>query len=212
MNTITESAQKKIRHPQLALVEGSDDINFFIELGKHLGITTCSAEPVESVSKFRHEIPGQINRPGFEKVTHLAIIRDKDSGSIEDAFKSIHNIFKSRTQITNLPSQHGQWSDGYPKIGIFIMPGGQKGTMLEDLCLSAVANQLVMECVDEFSDCIAGQQDSSTNLAKTKTLAYLSAQKEPVNTIGLGAQKGYWNFNAPELDELKEFLLELKDN
>ena len=212
MDNQIESITKEINFPQLALVEGSDDISFFIELGKYLGINSCSAEPVDSVNNFKHEIPAQISRPGFEKVTHLAIIRDKDSGSIEDAFKSIRNIFTEKTNITELPKQHGQWSDGGLKIGIFIMPGKLNGTMLEDLCLSTMADNPIMKCVEEFADCIKEKPETSTKIAKTKALAYLAAQKEPVNTIGLGAQKGYWNFEAPELDELKEFLLELKDN
>ncbi len=202
----TEPTIEAILQPKLVLVEGKDDKDFLIEYGKHLGITNCRVEPVDSVSNFNKEIPTQTKRPGFDKITHFAIIRDKDTGNIQDAFASIVKIFKSKTSISTLPQEHGKWSDGKLKIGIFIMPGKQEGNMLEDLCLNTVANKPEMKCVNEFSKCI-GQ---TSNMVKSRTLAFLAAQNEPVNTIGLGAYKGYWNFDAPELNELKDFLSVLK--
>lgn len=191
---------------KLILVEGKDDKDFLIEYGKHLGINNCRVESVDSVNNFIKEIPSQVKRTGFEKITHFAIIRDKDTGTIEDAFTSIINIFKKKTSVSDFPKEHGQWSEGKPKIGVFIMPGKQEGIMLEDLCLSTVASKPEMKCVNEFSNCIS----QTKNMAKTKTLAYLAAQYEPVNTIGLGASKGYWDFEAPVLGELNFFLSILK--
>ena len=202
---------REFTKPKLILVEGPDDVSFFIKLIDHLEIKNFYVYAVDSVTKFNSFLEKDIvNIRGFNRLTHLAIIRDKDSGTIEDACSSITNILSIKTKIERPASKHGLWSDGSPKTGIFIMPGKLDGTMLEDLCLSTVNNKPEMKCVNEFANCIETTVGKTKNMAKTKTIAFLAAQEEPVSTINLGSLKKYWNLDAPELNELKQFLSELK--
>jgi len=139
-------------------------------------------------------------------VTHLGIVRDKDE---DEAFKSISNIVA--TAGLKPPTKHSTFSDGNPKVGIFIMPGTTvKGTMLEDLCLKTVENYPAMKCVNNFVSCASALETKPKNIPKAKAQTFLAAQPEIVNSVGLGAQKNYWDFGSPALDELKKFLSNLK--
>ncbi|MBN2064845.1 MAG: hypothetical protein JW745_08575, partial [Sedimentisphaerales bacterium] len=188
------------------------DRDFFIKLADALEIKGYFIWAVDGVGNLNTKIPDFTKLPGFNKISHFVVIRDRDSGSIESAFDSVKNILV-KANFVDVPEVHGKWSDGQPKIGIFINPGEKNsGTMLEDLCLSTVSNSEVMDCVNAFAACISAKENCSKNMAKTKCIAYLGAQQEPKSTINGGAQCCYWNFDAPELNELKDFLSELKDH
>jgi hypothetical protein len=78
-----------------------------------------------------------------------------------------------------------------------------------------VEDQPAMKCVNEFASCVSTLPVSPKNISKSKAavfkaLTFLAAQHENVDRVGLAAQKGYWNFDSPALDELKQFLSYLK--
>jgi hypothetical protein len=111
----------------------------------------------------------------------------------------------------NVPSEDGQFVPGSPKIGIFIMPGNSvDGNMLEDLCLKTVEEHPAMKCVCDFAYCVSGLNNPPKNISKAKCQAFLATQPEIVNSVGLGARKDYWDFDSPALDELKQFLENLR--
>ena len=91
------------------------------------------------------------------------------------------------------------------------MPGNSiEGNMLEDLCLKTVEKHEAMTCVKDFISCVSALETKPTNMSKAKTHAFLAAQQEPANSVGLASEKGYWDFSSSALDELKEFLSNLK--
>lgn len=90
------------------------------------------------------------------------------------------------------------------------MPGKSQQGMLEDLCLKTVENQPAMKCVDIFVTCASNLKKKPKNLSKTKVQTYLAAMPEIVNSLGIGAKKGYWNFGSSELNDLKSFLEKMK--
>jgi hypothetical protein len=197
---------------KILAVEGKDEKNFFDSLLKHQNISNCQIEEVGGKDQFPRKLPALIKAPGFVNpdgsfaVTHLVIIRDKNG---DEALKSIANVLEKDNLVP--PEKERQFSSGKPKVGIFIMPGKTiKGTMLEDLCLKTVEDHPAIECVNEFASCVSKLGHPPKNPSKTKTLAFLAAQEEIANTIGLGAQKNYWDFNSPCLDELKAFLEKMR--
>jgi len=212
-----DDALSSIDSKKVLAVEGKDDKNFFNALLKHIGIADFDIREVGGKNQFRKKLPALVNARGFfladgsSFVSHLAIVRDKDE---DDAFKSIATIVET-TGLTP-PTKPSEFSDGKPKVGIFIMPGEAiDGTMLEDLCLKTVENQKAMTCVNEFASCISALEPTAKNIPKAKVQVFkaqvfLAAQPEIVDSVGLGAQKNYWDFESPALDELKEFLLKLK--
>ena len=206
-----------IKSKKLLAVEGKDEENFFDALLKHMNITNFDIHKVGGKNQFPKKLPALLKTRGFfapdesPLVTHLGIVRDKDE---DEAFKSISNIIA--TVGLKPPTKQSTFSDGTPKVGIFIMPGNKvEGTMLEDLCLKSVENHPAMKCVDEFASCVSGLPISPKNISKAKVhvfkaQVFLATQPEVADSVGLGAQKKYWNFNSPALDELKQFLSNLK--
>ncbi|MFB0555187.1 MAG: DUF3226 domain-containing protein [Phycisphaerae bacterium] len=193
-------------------VEGLDEKNFFDKLLKYLNITDFQIEDVGGKDKFHDRFPALLKTTGFfapdesPRVTHLGIIRDKDE---DEAFESISNIVA--TAGLKPPTKHSKFSDDNPKVGIFIMPGSKvKGTMLEDLCLKTVENHPAMKCVNEFASCASALEIKPKNIPKAKVQTFLAAQPEIANSVGVGAQKNYWDFDSPALEELKQFLSHLK--
>lgn len=207
-----KDAPARIKSKKVLAVEGLDEENFFDSLLKHLNITDFDIHKVGGKNQFPKKLPALLKTPGFfapdksPLVTHLAIVRDKDK---DEALKSIINIVTDAGLTP--PTKNAEFSDAAPKVGIFIMPGETvEGTMLEDLCLKTVENYPAMKCVDEFASCVSAMEPKPKNISKAKAQTFLAAQPEIANSVGVGAQKGYWDFESPALDELKQFLSHLK--
>ncbi len=196
-----------IIYKKIIAVEGPDDDNFFDALLRRMNIKDYDIRFVGGKDEFKNKLPALKNVSGFFNangspfVTHLAIIRD---GNGDNAFESVTNIIKKEGFTP--PKKHALFSNGNPKIGIFIMPGTTvKGTMLEDLCLKTVEKNPEMKCVNEFASCVSAMEPKPKNMSKAKAQTFLAAQPEIANSVGVGAQKGYWNFESTVLEELKQF-------
>jgi hypothetical protein len=211
-------ALSSISLKKVLAVEGKDEINFFGALLEHIGIRDIAILEVGGKNQFPKKLQVLLKRPGFfladgvSSVTHLAIIRDKDE---DDAFRSIATIVE-KTGLTP-PTKPSEFSDGKPKVGIFVMPGEtiNEGTMLEDLCLKTVESHKAMTCVNKYASCISVLESVPKNIPKAKVQVFkaqvfLAAQPEIVDSVGLGAQKRYWDFESPALEELKKFLIQLR--
>jgi len=207
-----------IKSKKVLAVEGQDEENFFDALLQYIDITDIDIRQVRGKDQFKNKLPalkqasGFFNADGSSFVTHLAIVRDRNS---DDAFESIVGILK-KEGFTH-PKKHGQFSKGDPKVGIFIMPGETiKGTMLEDLCLKTIEGHPAMKCVNEFASCVSKLETNPKNISKAKAQtflaaqAFLASQPEITDLVGVGAQKSYWDFESSALDELKEFLNNLR--
>jgi hypothetical protein len=196
-----------IRQKKVIAVEGKDEVNFFNALLRDIGITDFEIRDVGGKQQFKNKLPALVRMSGFSDVEVLAIIRDADNDA-NAAFKSISNIL--RKEGLKPAPEVAQFSEGRPKIGIFIMPGNSDAGMLEDLCLKTVENHPAMDCVRPFANCISELEESPNNIVKAKAQAFLAAMPELANSIGVGAQKGYWNFKSEELTDLKSFIDDLR--
>jgi hypothetical protein len=201
-----------ITSKKLLAVEGLDEKNFFEKFLMFMDIHDVQIEDVGGKIKFVTKFPALLNTPGFynpdqtPRVTHVAIIRDKDE---DNAFESVKNIVSRAGPKP--PQGNAQFSDGTPLVGIFIMPGPKvKGNMLEDLCLKSVQSHPATGCVDSFADCISKLPKPPKNMSKAKVQSFLAAQPEIVTSLGLGAQNDYWDFTSSAFEELKAFLNHLK--
>lgn len=201
-----------ITSKKLLAVEGSDEKNVFEKLLPFMDITDFQIEVVGGKIQLVTKFPALVRTTGFYNpddtpwVTHVAIIRDKDE---DNAFESVKNIV-SKAGLTP-PHENTQFSNGTPRVGIFIMPGPKiNGKMLEDLCLESVQSHPAIKCVDSFADCISKLSKPPNNMAKAKVQSFLAAQPDIVTSLGLGALNSYWDFTSPAFDELKAFLNHLK--
>jgi len=172
----------------------------------HLNVHDIEVHEIGGKPKFKDNFPTFCINRGFEKIEHLAVIRDADTNA-NNQFKSIQHVL--RKERMDVPSEINRFTDGRPRIGIFIMPGDSDKGMLENLCLNTVKDNPAMECVKAFIRCACDLDKNPNNKAKACCQAFLAAMPDIVKSVGLGARKGYWNFDSDELNNLKSFLKQL---
>jgi len=201
---------KKVNSSNVLGVEGKDEENFFNSLLAYMGISGVKVRNLEGKTRFKTTVRALVKTPDFKRlIKKFAIIRDADD-SADDAFKSVSNLLNkiSDEEQFNLspPKIANSFTDSIPKVGIFIMPGNSEKGMLESLCLKTVQNTSTMNCVDLFMECVDKLEIKPNNKHKAKAQAYQAAMEETTYSVGIGAQKGHWNLESPELDEIKSFL------
>jgi len=206
MPTVVDEVSIKIYQKKILAVEGKDEVNYFEALLKCVGISDVQIIDVAGRGNYGKIIPALIRTKGFSEVIALAIVCDADKDA-NAAFESIRNILVKLS--LEPPDRGNMFSSGNPKIGIFIMPGNSEAGMLEDLCLRTVGDHPAMGCVEAFMECILRFGDPPKNPAKAKAQVFLAAMPDIANCVGIGAQKGCWNFDSLELNELKSFLANL---
>jgi hypothetical protein len=198
-----------ITKKKLLLVEGNDEKNFLEELFRHMRKEDIvDIHDVAGKYNFKKNMPTFMKTPGFNDVEAIAIVRDADD-SCTSAFQSVEGVLKENSFLP--PGRPGEFSQGNPKVGVFIMPDNVNSGMLEDLCLETVKEKEGMECVNRFIDC-ANQLENppkEKDIAKAKVQAFLAIMPGVLDMVGLGAKKRYWDFDSATLEPLKNFLSEL---
>ena len=199
----------QITKKKLLVVEGNDEKIFFEELFKHMAKEDIvDIFDVAGKDKFKKEMKALMKLPKFNDVVAIAIVRDADD-SCHSAFESIKGILKKNGLLP--PGKPGKFSQGNPKVGVYIMPDNKNSGMLENLCLETVKDEAGMECVNMFVDCAnkLGNPPRDKEIAKVKVQAFLAIMPGVFDMVGLGAKKKYWDFDSAVLDPVKKFLSEL---
>lgn len=192
-----------ITKSKLLAVEGKDEENFFITLLDKINITDVQVQNYGGKNKVNSILPAIIRTSGFSQIKKLAIICDADN-SADDNFRRIQLVLKK--EHLPAPSTRNMFvHTDIIDVGIYIIPGTDNG-MLEDLCLRTVHEDPAMRCVEMFYTCARKLDPPPSNPAKAKAQAFLAAMPEIVYSVGVGAQKGYWDFDSPHMDNLKTFL------
>jgi hypothetical protein len=204
-----QRSPEPITKKKLLVVEGNDEKIFFEELFKHMAKEDITdIQDVGGKDNFKNSMPTLTRISGFNDLEAIAIVRDADD-SCQGAFESVKGVLKENSLLA--PGRPGEFSQGYPKVGIFIMPDNKNSGMLENLCLETVKDKVGMKCVNRFIDCANQLENPPKNkdIAKAKVQAFLAIMPGVFDKVGLGAQKRYWDFDSATLEPLKNFLSEL---
>lgn len=210
----------QIKTDALLLVEGKDEGGFFDALLKNMKIEGGQIKDVGGEKKFKHEMRNIVKLPGFSKIKKLGYVRDAEQNEAKSAFDSIcHDLKKIHMEDLNetkileqLPCNIGKVEKiGSFKVGFFIMPNNKDKGMLETLCLQSIKDmhcykemQAYIECLKKFHE-----NTSSFKLEKAETQVYLASKVPIMNSLGLGACKGHWNFDDSAFYDIKLFLRDL---
>ena len=79
--------------------------------------------------------------------------------------------------------------------------------MLESLLGETVRGTPVGDCIDEFLKC--AERDGESEISRPEKAfahAFLATRPDPHVSVGVAAQKGYWNLAHPVLDGVRSFL------
>lgn len=195
---------KVIKSGKLLLVEGVDDVKFFTSLLKFLNINQgIYIYSVDGKDNFRKIIPAVTKCRGFDKVRIMGIVQDADNDEGR-AFQSICEYLRRAT--LPIPQKVNKFVGDDIRIGIFIMPGISTDGTLEDLCMATVSSHPIIPCIDKFFNCNKLKNTIPGHLSKARALTFLASMPDLVNSVGLGAEKGYWDFRSSVLDDLKGYI------
>jgi uncharacterized protein DUF3226 len=185
---------------------------------EHLGIKDVQVDQYDGKSKIAAGLKAIRDRSGFiNQVVSMGVTRDADYAdhpaddlaAAQRAFQSVSGALA----YANLPLPLAPMvkAAGNPEVSVFILPDNQKPGMLEDLCFEST-DAPDINCITEYFECVAlqtGRVQVPRNVSKSCVHAWLATQAEPDNQLGQAAQAGYWNWNNPAFDLIKQFVRQL---
>jgi hypothetical protein len=209
------SVREKIRTgvEVLICVEGQDEEKF---IGKFLTVKNANKDIYEikcvGGSKQFHEILPRLSiQQNFQNIKTLAIVRDA-----EESFAGTVESIRGTLKKCGLPSPetHGVFTqnDAEISVGFFIMPGGQRNGMLENLCLDWFQQEhpLLMNCLESYHKCIEPKlKKPIPNIHKAKALMMLATTPDNATHLGLAAEQNFFNFDSPIWQELSGFFTQV---
>lgn len=202
--------QLEIKQERLLVVEGRDEQLFFEALLKHISLSNIQIVPIGGKGNLRNNLLLLKISPNFQNVRAIGIVRDCDNQRTS-AFQSVCDTLK-KAELP-VPQSATQFSRGNPRTVIMIMPPEPIGTdhMLEDLCLTAIADDPAYSCVKQYFECLTGQgiNHSKVAIAKAWLHVFLASKPKPDLRLGEAAQNGYWPWDSPVFDSVKTFLQNL---
>lgn len=206
---------ERIEQRILLLVEGKDECNFFHTLLGHLNLAGFGVRDFGGVGQLRPYLAGLVSAPGFRNVLRLGIVRDAETS--DDPVRTAERAFQSmQSALDNaglpVPERPAQFTDGEaerPAVAVLILPGGNREGMLETLLCETFAGSEVDRCIDGFLQCAEESSGPPRRPDKARAHAYLATKPDPHVSVGVAAQKGYWNLEHAALDGVRGFLASL---
>jgi hypothetical protein len=183
--------------------EGKDDVAVVNGLASVLNLD-LKVEEYGGKNKLSIFLESLQSRPEFaqQKVSAMAVLRDADENEAA-AFQSV--ISHLQQNKFSYPQANGGFSNGAFKVGVFIVGVNGQG-MIEDLCMNSVANRPEYSCVDNYFACITEKSGRTQFSSKAKVRVWMASHVDYEYHVGKAAQEGYWPWDSPAFDLLKDFL------
>ena len=201
-------AVNRINQKIQLLVEGNDERNFFGAMLRHLNLDGVQIQNFGGVNNLRDFLTNLAELDDFfEGVDSVGIVRDAEI-SAQSAFQSVQGAL--RNAGLDVPDAPGVKTGGAPSVSALILPDNQSGGMLETLLCRTFENTPVDGCIDDFFDCVrerAGTQPHRPE--KSRAHAYIATRDDPHLSVGVAAQRGYWNLDHAAFDGVRRFLQSL---
>ena len=197
--------QIQISESKLIIVEGSDDKDFLHALIEYIGLSGIQIIPGNGKNQMPTLIKTITITSQFENmVTSLGVVRDADENA-NSTFQSI------RTALQNaglpVPESPIVIADGNPRVSVLIWPLSSNEGEIEDICLESIAEYPEMNCINQYFDCLQRESiEISHKISKAKVKAFLASKTDLPHRLGIAALKGYWPFDNPIFDGIKQFL------
>ncbi|MYD87958.1 MAG: hypothetical protein F4018_15435 [Acidobacteria bacterium] len=209
----------RIDRPVQLLVEGKDPENFFEKFITRLELKGTQVQNFRGVDELKGFLEGFVVAPGFGQVKSIGIVRDAERrmdrvervetqpSSAASAFQSVQSSLRNvGLPVPNRPTEEAGTE---PAVSVFILPGNEDDGMLETLLCRTFAETDMDRCVDGFFQCVAESGSRIHRPDKARARAYLTTMPHPHVSVGVAAQKGYWDFDHEALDGVRRFLMAL---
>jgi hypothetical protein len=117
------------------------------------------------------------------------------------------------SRLSNQTVSPQTWTNGLPRVGLFVVPGpasqGEVETLAWSGWASAMPNAAAKTCIDDFISCMAkaGMKPKSPDKARIGALLAIKNDDDP--RLGPGARANVFDFTRPEFEPLLRFLGEI---
>lgn len=202
------TTQIEIRYGAQLVVEGNDQRNFFAAMLRHLNLGGVEIQNFGGVNELRDFLENLADTDEFDQIVKsVGIVRDAEI-SAESAFRSVQGALRNANM--DVPDAPGVETGGAPSVSVFIFPDNQSAGMLETLLCRTFADTPMEDCVENFFACVGGETGERLRRPdKSRAHAYIATTPEPQVSVGVAAQRGYWNLDHPAFDDVRRFLQSL---
>ncbi len=186
-----------ITQDRLLIVEGKDAENFLGAMVRHCGRRDIQVQEYGGINDLSRYLRAIVVAPNWSRVATLGIIRDAETNA-QSAMQSVRGAI----------AQAGMSIDGAdPRISTFIFPDGRRPGMLETLLCDSFADSPINDCINEFLACSTERTGANVKrMEKARAHAYLATREDPHVSVGVAAQKDYWDLGHPAFEQLRDFI------
>ena len=191
------------------LVEGNDQVNFFGAMISHLGLHGIQVQNFGGVSDLANFLETLAATAEFgEKVENLGIIRDAERRPAQSAFQSVQgSLCRAGLPVPKLMIQHFGIS---PTVSVFILPDNESDGMLETLLCQTFEDTPIDYCIESFFECVSAETGEGHHRPdKARAHAFIATRRDPHVSVGVAAQRSYWDFDHAVFDGVRDFLRSL---
>ena len=198
------------------LVEGNDERNFFEAFIGHLQIANVQVQVLHGKDRLNEFLETLAGTTDFRRVRGIGIVRDADK-SADAAFQSVQTSLRNTNQLARtwsgvefpVPQRPEERVGEAPWLSVLILPGSGTDGMLETLLCRTFGGTDVDRCIDRFFQCVDEAGSPMHRRDKARARVYLATKPHPHVSVGVAAQKSYWDFDHIVLDGVRGFLRSL---
>ncbi len=191
---------------RVLVVEGYSDLLFYAEVlekvGKH-GQVFIKALGGKSDLKNKLET---LVTPSLLTKAALGFIVDAD----HDPSQTRQSLEQLLSRLAQQTVVDGKWTDGTPKVGLFVVPGGSAKGEIETLVWTSWANDPAngaqKQCVESYVKCMGSADVHAHSTDKGLIGALLALRSDEDSRLGPGARDNVFDLGRPELEPLRAFL------
>ncbi|MFH0812686.1 MAG: DUF3226 domain-containing protein [Pseudomonadota bacterium] len=202
----------EIKERKIILAEGADAYYFSIWAYQAFGVRGVQVLNFGGIDDLLPYLSTLKELSGFKQVESMVIARDAEQDA-DAAVKSIKTSLKKAG--LPVPDKAFVFSNTVPRVAYMIFPGFlKKGALadgsLEHLCLETINDDAIMNCVDQFIDCLKFQNKKPKYPQKTKLHTYLAGKDAFVGLkIGEAAKAGAWDWNHSKMKPFKKIIMKM---
>jgi 5S rRNA maturation endonuclease (ribonuclease M5) len=189
----------------LLLVEGYSDQQFYAELMEQVGVY---GETYIKMLNGRSDLAKQAKvflKPSLlagKRCVAVIVDADHNGAGIAERFSQLLG------ELTGQVVTCGGWTDGRPRVGLFVVPSVGETGEIETLVWKswAYANGEQAACIEQYVACMKTKGVEPKSPEKGRVGALLALRNDDDPRLGPGARARVFDFDRPEYDDLKVFL------
>lgn len=183
---------------KVLLVEGNTPAHFFEAMLRHLDLDDCiEIRNFGGVTDLRTYLITLASTSEFRTlVRSVGIVRDAEENQTA-ARDSVDSALTAASLASNT------------RASVFILPDNRNPGMLETLCIDAIRTDPAFKCVENYFDCLEQEGvdlPDDTHRVKAVVQTFLASRPDVQLFPGLAAYRGYWPWDSPVFEPLKQFL------